>query len=210
MPTATSPRRLFGGALLAAGLAAPATHAGVQQPTFSYVYAYVTASAYDGDSGFYDYTYLYDYDFVSASAMTSVNASAVTVTPGSFSASASASINAGAYSNTGASADTRVILDEIAIARISWDYTDGGGWVTVIDDSMNTIFTTDSRGSSGAIDILLPTGYYEISLSAFTTEPGGSASSDLYLVVPAPSAAIPLALAGALATRRRRPRSVAF
>ncbi len=194
-------RSLFGGALLAAGLTAPAANA-----QFNFTQSYGATAAYDAFSGQLDTDtfagagpfgissyvgdgYGFAYAFADLSAGPTSIDSNVIYTFDSFT-------YAGSYLLTYLTASN-------ALGSVTWDFMDQG-FINIYEDTgggFNLVF--QNAGNSGTSPFTWnATSNYAIEASAINAFVG--AQSSWHIVLPAPGSAGALCLAGLAATRRRR------
>ncbi len=199
-----SKRLLFGGALMAAGLAAQSADA-----DFSFTYSYVLAGAYDY-GGFGPY-----FDVFVGPGTWSVLAE--DSSGGDFAAGASTStslsMSFNAFSTGGASGVAYMpfsyfTVTSDATADVSWDFDAGAGLglgFVYLFNITDGIFLVSETAGAGATSVSLEVGKeYSAAVLAFSFDEI-KGKSFVEIVIPAP-AALPLLAAGGLATVSRRRR----
>ncbi len=198
---------LFGGAMLAAGLASASASA----QDFTFTYSYAVVASFDST----DYT-PYDSQVVAGPGFLS---------GGVANAGGSANVAFGPQSITmdATSLDTNYVAGGItfvsyfsptadATLDISWDFTGdldpGGLWadsvLQIFDPGLNLIFHADLFNPVGSAQLPILAGVGDYALVGTTLALDARGTSSYSVVIPAPAGGAILALGGLLATRRRR------
>jgi uncharacterized protein (TIGR03382 family) len=191
---------LFGGTLLAAGIASQA------QAQFSFSYSRAHTYAYEWAFGSYDGdTFIGAGDFSISSTVANNYASA----HGESSANALQIRTASSVSGNGGFAYGYDVysfftVGQDASASVGWDWSGGFGYLSIFDITDAALVFSDGGSSSGSSPISLLQGH-EYYLSGYSVSQGeGNLSSFWEVNIPAPGSAGLLGLAGLVAMRRRR------
>jgi hypothetical protein len=205
--TSKAKRSLFGGALLAAGIAAPTAHA--QNFAFQDSYSYV--AAFDAsDYSPFSYDYFFGPGFHSVSA--SVDGAGSDITASINQISNSSRSSAKSYLGGGINFYSYFTVDNNTLANINWDFSadegPGGQWIDsylAINDlsTGGQVFFTDLNNPIGSTQVKLET-QHQYFLQGVTVAWNGAGTSSFNVSIPAPGAAGLLGVAGLVAARRRR------
>lgn len=198
---------LFGGAMLAAGLASASASA----QDFSFTYSYALVTAYDSvDHTPSDLQFVMGPGFISGGVSNAAGSANVAFNPQSITMDATslgANYVAGGltvFSDFSPTADTT--LD------ISWDFSGdvdpNDQWVDsilqIFDPGSNLVFQADLSNPVGNAQLPVSAGVGDYTLVGTTLAFGGNGTSSYSVVIPAPAGGVLLALGGLLAARRRR------
>ncbi len=198
---------LFGGAMLAAGLAS----ASAMAQDFSFSYSFVILNTFDNSDNFpYDSDYIFGAGFISGGVSIAGGNANVAFNPQSITMDATSL--APNYFAGGITAFSRFSPAADATLDISWDFSGDVDpddlWVDSIleisDPSGTVVFSVDLSNPVGNAQLPVSAGVGDYTLVGTTIAFDGSGTSSYSVVIPAPAGGAILALGGLLATRRRR------